>query len=179
MGGLPAGALGTIVMAYPGVRPGYEVEFCDDNGITLALLTLYDKDPQQRPIVGTPRPLNLPRTPLGPVFGAVRAYCRAQKLLRVRLLSRRPNAMRHRNLYRDVVLTVIAGLLAWATLIKVDSKTVHAQPKAAYAVEKITIKGRSRQPEADLASAINTAAKGRELITIVHLYGRSFLAVYK
>jgi hypothetical protein len=84
--------------------------------------------------------------------------------------------MRHQNLYRDVVLTVIAGLLAWATFIKVDSEAVHAQPKAAYAVERITT---SRQLEADLASAINTEAKGRELISIVYLDGRRFLAVYK
>ena len=87
--------------------------------------------------------------------------------------------MRDRNLYRDVVLTFIAGLLAWATFIKVDSEAVHAQPKAAYALEKISIKWGSRQYEADLASAINAAAKGRELITIVHLDGRRFLAVYK
>jgi len=31
-------------MAYPGVPPGYQVELCDANGITLALLTLYEED---------------------------------------------------------------------------------------------------------------------------------------
>jgi hypothetical protein len=44
MGGLPAGTLGTIVMAYPGVPTDYEVEFCDPEGVTLALLTLHDED---------------------------------------------------------------------------------------------------------------------------------------
>jgi len=42
--GLAVGTLGTIVMAYPGVPPGYEVEFCDGQGFTLALLTLRDED---------------------------------------------------------------------------------------------------------------------------------------
>jgi hypothetical protein len=29
-----AGTLGTVVMAYSGEPPGYEVEFCDDEGVT-------------------------------------------------------------------------------------------------------------------------------------------------
>ena len=42
--GLPGGTLGTVVMVYTYPRPGYEVEFCDNDGFTLALLTLYDGD---------------------------------------------------------------------------------------------------------------------------------------
>lgn len=40
---LEAGALGAIVMVYTD-PPGYEVEFTDADGITLALVTLYDAD---------------------------------------------------------------------------------------------------------------------------------------
>jgi hypothetical protein len=87
--------------------------------------------------------------------------------------------MQYRNLYRDVVLTVIAGLLAWATFIKADSAAVQAQPKAEYAVENVTLKRESVQYEADLASALNTAAKGRELITIVQQDWRHYWAIYK
>jgi hypothetical protein len=43
-GGLREGTLGTVVMVYTYPWPGYEVEFCDENGFTLALLTLYDGD---------------------------------------------------------------------------------------------------------------------------------------
>jgi hypothetical protein len=43
-GGLAVGTVGTIVMVYMDARPGYEVEFCDKDGFTLALLTLYDDD---------------------------------------------------------------------------------------------------------------------------------------
>jgi hypothetical protein len=42
--GLEAGTLRTVVMAYPGEPPGYEVDFCDDECVTLALLTLRDED---------------------------------------------------------------------------------------------------------------------------------------
>ena len=42
--GVPAGTLGAVVMVYPGQPPGYEGEFCDGEGVTLALLTLRDKD---------------------------------------------------------------------------------------------------------------------------------------
>lgn len=44
MDGVAEGALGTVLMVYPGVPVGYEVEFCDDRGCTLALLTLHDGD---------------------------------------------------------------------------------------------------------------------------------------
>lgn len=43
---LAVGALGTVVMVYrnPGLPPAYEVEFADDDGVTLALVTLKDDD---------------------------------------------------------------------------------------------------------------------------------------
>ncbi len=87
--------------------------------------------------------------------------------------------MRNSNVYRDVVLTVIAGLMAWATFIKANPEAVHAQPQAAYAVERITLKWGWTQYEAELASAINNASKGRELIAVVKLDGRHYWAIYK
>jgi len=48
-GGLDVGTVGTIVMAYPAVPPGYEVEFIDPQGTTLALLTLHDEDLESAP----------------------------------------------------------------------------------------------------------------------------------
>ena len=42
--GLEAGAVGAIVMAYDSLPPGYEVEFTDSRGVTIALLTLHDDD---------------------------------------------------------------------------------------------------------------------------------------
>jgi hypothetical protein len=44
LSGLQAGAIGTIVMVYDFVPPGYEVEFTDGGIVTLALLTLHDDD---------------------------------------------------------------------------------------------------------------------------------------
>lgn len=41
---LEAGAIGAIVMAYDSDPPEYEVEFCDDDGVTIALLTLESED---------------------------------------------------------------------------------------------------------------------------------------
>ena len=43
-GGLAAGTIETVVMVYTNPSPGYEVEFCDPDGFTLALLTLHDDD---------------------------------------------------------------------------------------------------------------------------------------
>jgi hypothetical protein len=42
--GLEAGTIGTVVMAYNSIPRGYEVEFADAEGITIALLTLHDQD---------------------------------------------------------------------------------------------------------------------------------------
>jgi len=44
MHAVPAGAIGAIVMAYDSVPPGYEVEFTDRDGRTIALLTLQEED---------------------------------------------------------------------------------------------------------------------------------------
>lgn len=41
---LPAGVTGTVVMVYNSVPPGYDVEFVDEKGETLAVLTLRDED---------------------------------------------------------------------------------------------------------------------------------------
>ncbi len=41
---LKTGDTGTILMIYPASPSAYEVEFSDDEGITLALLTLEDED---------------------------------------------------------------------------------------------------------------------------------------
>ena len=41
--GLAAGAVGAIVMVYK-VPPAYEVEFCDKDGVTVALITLEQSD---------------------------------------------------------------------------------------------------------------------------------------
>jgi hypothetical protein len=48
--GLKAGARGTILMVYESPRVGYEVEFLDAAGRTLALVTLYDDDLE--PVLG-------------------------------------------------------------------------------------------------------------------------------
>ena len=42
--GIPAGTLGAVVMVYPGQPPGYEVEFCNGDGVTLAVITLHDEE---------------------------------------------------------------------------------------------------------------------------------------
>jgi hypothetical protein len=44
MSGLDAGAVGAVVMVYEADPPGYDVEFTDPQGVTLALLTLRDED---------------------------------------------------------------------------------------------------------------------------------------
>jgi hypothetical protein len=41
--GLVAGAVGAIVMVYDD-PPAYEVEFCDESGVTLALVTLREEE---------------------------------------------------------------------------------------------------------------------------------------
>jgi len=41
---LKAGAIGAVVMVYHSDPAAYEVEFCNQSGVTLALLTLLDSD---------------------------------------------------------------------------------------------------------------------------------------
>ncbi len=42
--GLKKGAIGAVLMIHSADPVAYEVEFCDSKGMTLALLTLLDKD---------------------------------------------------------------------------------------------------------------------------------------
>jgi hypothetical protein len=89
--------------------------------------------------------------------------------------------MRHTDLYTRVVLTVIAGLLAWNTLVRFHVPAVHAQgTSSTYFVEQITADWMSKQYQADLATAINNASNGRQLITLIPFDQQGkYLAVYK
>jgi hypothetical protein len=89
--------------------------------------------------------------------------------------------MRHADLYTKVILTIIAALLAWNTLSRLHVPAVHAQgTSATYYVEEITADRMSKQYQADLAAAINTASKGRQLITLIPFDQQGqYLAVYK
>jgi hypothetical protein len=72
--------------------------------------------------------------------------------------------MRYADLYTKVILTVIAGLLAWNTLARFHVPAVHAQGTSPqYAVEEITAGGTTQSLEA----AINRAAKGRQLVSMI------------
>lgn len=45
---LEAGAVGAIVMVFDD-PPAYEVEFCDEGGVTLALVTVVEEDLEKAP----------------------------------------------------------------------------------------------------------------------------------
>jgi hypothetical protein len=94
---------------------------------------------------------------------------------------RRDEIMRYADLYTKVILTVIAGLLAWNTLARFRIPAVHAQSTSSqYYVEQITTDWMSKQYQTDLAAAINNAAKGRQLITVIPFdQPGKYLAVYK
>ena len=89
--------------------------------------------------------------------------------------------MRHADLYSKVILTVIAALLAWNTLGRLLVPAVHAQSTSSqYFVEQLMADSMSKQYQADLAAAINSAAKGRQLITVIPFdQPGKYLAVYK
>jgi len=89
--------------------------------------------------------------------------------------------MRYADLYSKVILTIIAGLLAWNTLGRFRAPAVQAQSTSSqYFVEPITTDWMSKQYQADLAAAINNAAKGRQLITMIPFdQPGKYLAVYK
>jgi hypothetical protein len=53
---VPVGTTGAIVMVYEGGK-AYEVEFCDEEGITLALLTLEEADLEKVPPDSGRRPV--------------------------------------------------------------------------------------------------------------------------
>jgi hypothetical protein len=82
--------------------------------------------------------------------------------------SERNEIMRYADLYTKVILTIIAALLAWNTLVRFHIPTVHAQgTSSVYFVEQITADWMSKQYQTDLAAAINSASKGRQLITLI------------
>ena len=89
--------------------------------------------------------------------------------------------MRYPDLYTKVILMIIAVLLAWNTLVRLHVPAVHAQgTSAVYFVEPITADWMSKQFQTDLAMAINSASKGRQLITLIPFDQQGkYLAVYK
>ena len=89
--------------------------------------------------------------------------------------------MRLADLYSKVILTIIAVLLAWNTLGRLRIPAVHAQSTSSqYFVEQLMADSMSKQYQADLAAAINSAAKGRQLITVIPFdQPGKYLAVYK
>jgi len=88
--------------------------------------------------------------------------------------------MRYADLYTKVILTVIAGLLAWNTLARFRGPVVHAQGTSSrFFVEEITVDSASQQYQAMFETAINDAAKGRALVTVIPFDQRGkYLAVY-
>ena len=91
--------------------------------------------------------------------------------------------MRYADLYTKVILTIIALLLMWNTLGLHRVPAVHAQSSPArYAAEGLIWVAEPGHKDWDpqtLATAINTAAKGRELVTVVVPPGQGrILAVF-
>jgi hypothetical protein len=89
--------------------------------------------------------------------------------------------MRYADRYTKVLLTIITVLLAWNTLGRFHVPAVSAQgTSSVYFVEQITADWMSKQYQTDLATAINSAAKGRQLITVIPFDQQGkYLAVYK
>jgi hypothetical protein len=89
--------------------------------------------------------------------------------------------MRKYDIYTNTVLTIIAGLLAWIAAAKLEYRSVHAQAASRpYAVEVVIVNFGTHTFQADLAAGINSAAKGRELVTVVnHDQPGKYLAIYK
>ena len=89
--------------------------------------------------------------------------------------------MRYANLYTRVILTIVAALLAWNTLRRLPLPSVQAQAVSSqYAVAQLTVDPMSKQYETDLATAINNATKGRELVSVIPFDERGkYLVVYK
>jgi hypothetical protein len=88
--------------------------------------------------------------------------------------------MRYADLYTKVILTVIAGLLAWGALARFRGPVVHAQATSSrFFVEEVTADPASQQYQETFQTAINAAAKGRELVTVIPVDQRGrYLAVY-
>ena len=88
--------------------------------------------------------------------------------------------MPHTDPHTKALLIVIAVLLALNTLGQFRGSAVHAQPTSLhYGVELIQVHWKSTRFQADLATAITDAAKGRELVTLVPYGVTGYLAVYK
>jgi len=94
---------------------------------------------------------------------------------------RRDEIMRFADPYTKAILTIIAVLLAWNTLGRLRVPAVHAQSTSSrYFVEQISADWMSKQYQTDLAAAINNAAKGRQLVTVLPFDQQgNYLAVYK
>jgi hypothetical protein len=89
--------------------------------------------------------------------------------------------MRPSDLYTKVILTIVAVLLAWNALGRLRASNVHAQSTSSqYFVEQIAADWASSHYQTDLAAAINNAAKGRTLVTMIPFDQQGkYLAVYK
>jgi hypothetical protein len=89
--------------------------------------------------------------------------------------------MRYPDLYTKVILTIIATFLTWNTLHRFSLPSVQAQAVSSqYAVAQFTLDSMSKQYETDLATAINNATKGRELVSVIPFDERGkYLVVYK
>lgn len=96
--------------------------------------------------------------------------------------------MRHADWYTKIVLTFVAGLLAWNTFSKRHPATVHAEATL-YSAEVIMADTKADRPykqwgsmpfPSEFAAAINSAAKGRELVTVIWLGpSNNYVAVFK
>jgi hypothetical protein len=89
--------------------------------------------------------------------------------------------MRFADLYTKVILAVIAASLAWSTLARFRTSAVHAQSTSAqYAVEEITADFSANEHTKSLEAAINSAAKGRQLVAVIPAGqpARYYLAVF-
>jgi hypothetical protein len=89
--------------------------------------------------------------------------------------------VRYANRYTKAILTIITVLLAWNTLVRSHAPAVQAQGTSSiYFVDQITADRMSKQYETDLATGINNASKGRQLITVIVFDQQgTYLAVYK
>ena len=88
--------------------------------------------------------------------------------------------MRFADVYTKVILTAIAALLAWNTLDRFRVPGVHAQSTSArYAVEEISADLTTNQYRAAIEMAINSAAKGRQLVAVIPFEQQGkYLAVF-
>ena len=89
--------------------------------------------------------------------------------------------MRYADLYTKTILTIIAALLAWNALVGFHVPAVQAQGvSSVYFVEQITADWESKQYQTELAAAINSASRGRQLITLIPFDQQGkYLAIYK